>query len=141
MINGQEPVQLYPSARNHPSAPEVRMNQCSTLFDNLAIVLLADLTAVLPSHPDRVAAFLGKARIVDDPGLDRILTLDQRQDFAAYPGQQSLVRPLALGHEVMHRLMGGLDTRWRDPGRHRLDALASTRQEESKRSVTAALCG
>lgn len=27
MINGQEPVQLYLSALNHPSAPEVRMNQ------------------------------------------------------------------------------------------------------------------
>ena len=68
---------------------------------NLAVVLFADLTAVLPSHPDRVAALLGKAGIIDDPGLDRALTFDHRQDLAADPGQQSVVRPFALGHEVM----------------------------------------
>ena len=34
---------------------------------NLAIVLLAQLTAILLCHADRVAALLGKSGVVDDP--------------------------------------------------------------------------
>ena len=38
---------------------------------NLAVVLLAELTAVLPRHADRVVALLRNAGVVDDPGADR----------------------------------------------------------------------
>ncbi len=38
---------------------------------HLAIVLLAELAAILPRHADRVPPLLGKAGIVDDPRLDR----------------------------------------------------------------------
>src|SRR4051812_42053950 len=37
---------------------------------HLAIVLLAELAAILARDPDRVPALLGEAGIVDDPGLD-----------------------------------------------------------------------
>ena len=35
----------------------------------------------------------------------------------AHDRQQSLVGPVALGHEVVQHLMGGLDTSRRDPSR------------------------
>src|SRR3954471_1702006 len=34
-----------------------------------AVVLFAELAAILARHPDRVPALLGEAGIVDDPGL------------------------------------------------------------------------
>src|ERR1700704_2196046 len=37
---------------------------------HLAVILLADLAAVLSVHPDRMPTLLGKARIIDDPRLD-----------------------------------------------------------------------
>ena len=40
---------------------------------HLAIVLLAELTAILTRHADRMPALLGKAGVVDDPRLDRPL--------------------------------------------------------------------
>ncbi len=43
---------------------------------DLAIVLLAELAAILPRHADRMPALLGKAGVVDDPGLDRPVPLD-----------------------------------------------------------------
>ena len=43
---------------------------------DLAIVLLAELAAVLPRDADRVPPFLRKTGIIDDPGLDRPVALD-----------------------------------------------------------------
>src|SRR3954451_12632482 len=44
---------------------------------NLAVVLLAQLTAVLTRHPDRVTALLRKAGVVDDPGFDRAAAFEE----------------------------------------------------------------
>ena len=44
-------------------------------YRHLAIVLLAELTAILPRHADRMPSLLGKARVVDDPGRDRAVPL------------------------------------------------------------------
>ena len=60
---------------------------------DLAVVLLAELAAILPRHPDRVLPLLGKAGVVDDPGLDRPVPLDRRQHHLAHLGQHLLVRP------------------------------------------------
>jgi len=43
-----------------------------------AVGLLAELTAILVLHPDRVLALLGERRVVDDPRLDRPVLLDRR---------------------------------------------------------------
>ena len=45
---------------------------------HLAVVLLAQLAATLPRRTDRVAAFLRKAGVIDDPGLDRFIAGDRR---------------------------------------------------------------
>ena len=39
----------------------------------------AKLTAILPRYPDRVPALLRKARVIDDPCRDRLVTFDPRQ--------------------------------------------------------------
>jgi len=46
---------------------------------NLTIVLLAQLTAILPCNPDRMPPLLRKARIIDDPSFDRSVAFDARQ--------------------------------------------------------------
>src|SRR5215217_6359518 len=90
---------------------------------DLAIVLLAELAAILTRHPDRVTAFLRKAGVVDDPGLDRAAAFDDRQGQLLYPAEHPLVRPRRVGDEMQQRPVLG-----RDPGRRRyrcdrLDAL------------------
>ena len=72
---------------------------------DLTIVLLAELAAVLPRHANRVPPLLGKARVVDDPRLDRPMALDRRQHHLAYFGQDSLVRPSRLADKMQQRLM------------------------------------
>ena len=74
-------------------------------YCDLAIVLLAKLPAKLPRHPNRMLTLLGKAGIVDDPGLDRIVPLDMWQHHLAHLGQHLLVRPLSLTDEMQQRLM------------------------------------
>src|SRR3954466_5669265 len=106
----------------------------------LAIVLLAELTAILARHPHRVPALLGEAGIIDDPGLDGPGALDPRQDQVAHLGEHGRIGPRRLSHEMQQRLvLGG------DPGRschrgHRFYALARGRHEQA-RAVVAQRCG
>ena len=72
---------------------------------DLAIVLLAELPAILARNADRMLALLRKAGVVDDPGPDRPMPLDRSAAPARAPRQQRLVRPRRLGHEMMQRLM------------------------------------
>ena len=65
-----------------------------------AVVLLAELAAVLTRHPDRVTAFLGKSGVVDDPGFDRAAAFDDRQGQFANPVENPLVRPRRVGDEI-----------------------------------------
>ncbi len=44
---------------------------------DLAIVLLAELTTVLTGDADQMPALFRKTSVVDDPGLDRAMTLDR----------------------------------------------------------------
>jgi hypothetical protein len=97
---------------------------------DLAIVLLAELPAILPRHADRLRALLGVAGVVDDPGVDRAVLLDGWQHLAAHRGQHRLVRPVRLGDQMMQRLLRRLHPLRLQPGRHRLDALALTRQQQ-----------
>ena len=62
---------------------------------HLAIVLLAKLPAILPRHADRMLALLGKAGVVDDPGLDRAMPFHRRQHHLAHLREHLLVRPRA----------------------------------------------
>jgi hypothetical protein len=91
---------------------------------DLAIVLLAELAAVLARHADGVLALLREAGVVDDPVPHRPVPLEGGQDPAAHRGQHRRVIPLGLGHDMMQRLVPGLHPSGLDPGRHGLHALA-----------------
>ena len=69
-------------------------------YCHLAVRLLAKLPAILVRHPDRMPSLLGKARIVDDPRLDRSVTLDRRQHHLTHLGQHRRIRPPTLANEM-----------------------------------------
>src|SRR5712692_3865496 len=96
----------------------------------LAIGLLAKLPAILMLHADRVDALLGVRRVIDNPGLDRPMTLDRRHHHLAHLGQHPLVRPRCVGNEMQQLLMLRRDPGRRRYRRHRLYALATLRRQK-----------
>ena len=80
-------------------------------------------------------ALLGKACIVDDPRLNRTVTLDLGQDQLAHFAEDHLVRPAPFADKMQKRLMLGGHPRRRRHGRNRLDALALTGQHQPRAIV------
>ena len=106
----------------------------------MAIVLLAELAAVLTRHPDRVPALVGEAGIVDDPGLDGPGAFNGGQHQVAHLGEHRRIRPRRLTYEMQQRLVLGGDPGRSCHGGHRLDALARGWHEQA-RAVVAQRCG
>ena len=98
---------------------------------DLAVVLFAELAAILPRHADRMPALLGEAGVVDDPGPDWPLPLKTRQHLRLHHRQHGVIRPIRLRHEVMQRLMRRLHATGLHPRRHRLDTLALAGQQKA----------
>ena len=103
---------------------------------HLAVVLLAELTAILPRHADRMPPLLGKARVVNDPRRNRAVPLDLRQHHLAHLGQYPLVGPTAQTDEMQQRLMLGRHPRRRRHRRQRFHALAFTRHHQAHAIVS-----
>ena len=101
----------------------------------LAVRLLAELPAILMRHADRMGPVLGKARVVEDPGLDWPVPLDLRQHHVAHLGQHHLVRPHALRHEMQQRLVLRPHTLRRRRRRDRLDTLAFAWKQQARAVV------
>src|SRR5271154_6991701 len=76
-------------------------------------------------------ALLGKAGVVDDPGLDRTVPLHLGHYHLANLGQHLLVRPLSLTDEMQQRLMLRRRAMRRRDRRHRLHALALARHQQT----------
>src|SRR6185312_888250 len=91
---------------------------------HLAIGLLAELTAILVLHPDRMLALLGERGVVDDPRLDRPALFHGRQHHLAHLGQHVFVRPGRVADKMQQRLVLRRRPRRSRPRCHRLDALA-----------------
>jgi hypothetical protein len=64
---------------------------------------------------------------------DELLSNPLLQGLVARDAQQSRLVPRRLRHEVVHRLMSSRDAAWIELRRHRLDALAFARKQESRR--------
>ncbi len=115
----------------------------STTNSDLAVVLLAELPTVLRGEADRMLALLRKAGVpspgsgqaVDDPDLDRAMTLDRRQDLIAYRAHHAFVRPGPLTHEVQQGLMLSRRSNASRGGGKRLDALALDRHQQTETIV------
>jgi hypothetical protein len=97
---------------------------------SLAVFLLAHLTTILPRHTHRVTAFLRITRVVEDPGLDRLLACDRRQYTLAHLPQNRRVRPRRLRHQMQQRLVLRRGAFRRGHGRERFDALATLRRNQ-----------
>ena len=106
----------------------------------LAIVLLAELAAILARHSDRMSSFLGKAGVVDDPSLDRPVRLDGGQRHRPNLGQHRLVRPAALSDKMQKRLVLRRRPLRRRSRRERLHALALAGQQKPSAIITQRLC-
>ena len=96
---------------------------------HLAVILLAELAAILPGYPDRVPPLLGKAGVVDDPGFDRPAALDRPPHQLAYFGQHRRVRPRRVSNKMEQRLMLRSDLCWCRHRCHRFDTLALNRHQ------------
>ena len=82
---------------------------------DLAVGDLPECAAVLPRHPDRLAAGLRKAGVVDDPRL----WLDRRAQLPRQTPPHRLPLPRALVDELLQALLVPV----RQPSRHRFDRL------------------
>src|SRR5580704_4296149 len=78
----------------------------------------------------RMPSLLGEARVIDDPSLDRSVTLYLRQHQSADLGQNPLVRPVAFPNKMQQRLMLCRRPFRRSNCRHRLDALTFARHHQ-----------
>ena len=67
---------------------------------DLTIVGLAKPPTILPRHARRMYALLGEACVIDNPRLDLPLGFDRRHDEFAHFGQNRLVRPCRLAHQM-----------------------------------------
>src|SRR5277367_2774748 len=107
------------------------MGRYRQAYRDLAVVLLAQLTAILPRDANRVAALLGKAGVVDDPRLDRFVTRYGWQDTLAHTAQHRLIRPRRLGHKVQQRLVLRRGSLRRSHCCQWFDALAALRRQQT----------
>jgi len=99
---------------------------------DLAIILLAKLPALLRRHTNRVPALLRHAGIVVDQGTDRTALGNQRQDTHPHRRQHRIIPPIGFRHEVVQRLVRRLHPAWLHARRHRFNAFAITRQQQSR---------
>jgi hypothetical protein len=91
----------------------------------LTVVLLAQLTAILAGYTDRVAALFRKAGVIDDPGLDWLVSGDRWQYPLTHTGQYCLIRPGCLRHKMQQRLVLRRSSLGRSHRRQWFDALAA----------------
>ena len=71
----------------------------------LAVILFADLAAVLTSHSYRMTSLLGKARVVHNPGHYRGLFLHGWQNFPPHLRQHLAVVPGRVRHQMVQGLV------------------------------------
>src|SRR5215470_19033437 len=95
----------------------------------LAIVLLAELSAILPRDTDRVLALLGKTRVVDDPRRNGAVHLNIRDRLRTDALHHRAVRPVSLADEMQQRLVLRCGSRWCRQRCYWLDALSLGRQQ------------
>jgi hypothetical protein len=88
-----------------PPPPPTWIIYCADDIKVEWVGLLAELPAVLMMHPDRMRAFLGKRRVVDDPDFDRATPRHLRHHLFAHLAEHLLIRPRGNGDKVQELLM------------------------------------
>ena len=97
-----------------------------------AVILLAYLTAILARDPDRMLSLLWKARVIHYPRHDRPLSQHGRKHCVQCAVEENLVIPGSIRHQMVQRLMHPAHMIRIQPRRHGLNALAFSRQKQSR---------
>ncbi len=98
----------------------------------LAVVLFADLSAVLPGDADGEFAFFRRTSIVDDPGGNGMAAGHFREDVLADGLEEELVIPGRYGDDMVQGLVSALDMIRVKTGGHGFHAFAPSGQEEAE---------
>jgi hypothetical protein len=108
----------------------------SERHSDLAILLLAQLTTVLPLDSDRMLTAFGKACVVNNPTFDLAQMKQRRQGALADYTQERTVIPGCDRDEMMQGLMLGTDMHGINPRRNRLYAFSLARQKQPFKIIT-----
>jgi hypothetical protein len=108
----------------------------SERHSDLAILLLAQLTTVLPLDSDRMLTAFGKACVVNNPTFDFAQMKQRWQGVLADYTQERTVIPSCDRDEVMQRLMPSTDMHGINPRRNRLYAFSRALQEQPCKIIT-----
>jgi hypothetical protein len=114
-----------PSDGQTPTPRAHRQTHC-----HLTVILLADLTAVLPSSYGMLPWF-GKTRIIHNPRHHRIVFLHAWKHIPSNLGQHLFIVPGRVRHQVMERLMRATNIVGSQARSHRLNTLALSGQYQS----------
>lgn len=101
-------------------------------YRNPAVILLANLSTVLPCDANRVLSLLRKTGIVNYPGNDRTFSQHGRQNRIQRAVQQRFIVPGSFGDQMMQGLMHTPHMIRIESRRHRLYALAFARQKQTR---------
>src|ERR1700739_97946 len=66
-----------------------------------AVILLAQLTAILARDPNRMSSLLGESCVIHDPGCQFMLLGHRRQNLTPHLLEQRHIAPWCIGHYVM----------------------------------------
>jgi hypothetical protein len=96
-----------------------------------AVILFANLAAILSSHPDRLAPLFRKPDVIYYPCHHWVTAQHRGNDEIQAPIQDRFIIPWSIGNHMMQRLMHSSHILGSESGGHRFDALAFTRQQQS----------
>ena len=96
-----------------------------------AVILLAQLTAILARDSNGMSSLLGESCVIHDPRCQLMLLGHRRQNLTPHLLEKRLVAPWRIGHYVMQGLVHLAHVAGSQPRRHRLDALALDRKHQA----------
>jgi hypothetical protein len=97
----------------------------------LAVIVFADLTAVLPGNSHRVLSLFGKTGVIHDPRHHRAILLHGWKHLPSYLTQHLFVVPGRVRNQVMQRLVHAANIVRSQTCSHWLNALAISGQQQS----------
>ena len=103
-------------------------------YGHAAVLLFAQLPAVLPGYADGMTSFFGKARVVHHPAGYRTPPAHRRKRIPANLVEDPIVAPRRIRHQMMQSLVHAANVARFQPGRHRLDALPFPDKQQPDRS-------
>src|SRR6478735_7141852 len=96
-----------------------------------AVILFAQLTAILARDSNRMSSLLGESSVIHDPSCQLMLLGHRRHNLTPHLLQKRVIVPGRIGHDVMQRLMHLAYVAGSQPRCHRLHTLALDRKHQA----------